>query len=119
MVNYSENSMQKKKKKVPKYASFVLRKCLIFGLKYGLGLSPIYNVFGSDDLFIVPFLSHELNLLFCVCVCVCVCINVAGLVAGLHSDDPVSARGLLHAGGLHSDDRVGQRKTPQLPEGVP
>lgn len=39
-------------------------------------------------------------------------------MAGLHSDDPVSARGLLHAGGLHPDDGVGEGETPQLPEGV-
>lgn len=39
-------------------------------------------------------------------------------MAGLHPDDAVFAGGLLHSGGLHSDDSVGQRKAPQLPEGV-
>lgn len=58
-------------------------------------------------------LYHELNFLWSLCV------NAAGIMAGLHSDDPVSARGILHPGGLHSDDRVGERETPQLPEGVP
>lgn len=43
----------------------------------------------------------------------------AGLLARLHSDDPVPAGGLLHLGGFHPDDRVGQGEAPQLPEGVP
>lgn len=34
-------------------------------------------------------------------------VCAVGLVAGLHPDDSVLARGLLHTGGLHPDDRVG------------
>lgn len=43
----------------------------------------------------------------------------AGLLARLHTDDPVPARGLLHPGWFHPDDCVGQGEAPQLPEGVP
>lgn len=43
----------------------------------------------------------------------------AGLLAWLHTDDPVPARGVLHPGGFHPDDCVGQGEAPQLPEGVP
>lgn len=43
----------------------------------------------------------------------------AGLLARLHTDDPVPAGGLLHHGGFHPDDGVGQGEAPQLPEGVP
>lgn len=43
----------------------------------------------------------------------------AGLLARLHTDDPVPAGGFLHPGGFHPDDGLGQREAPQLPEGVP
>lgn len=44
---------------------------------------------------------------------------LVGLLVRLHTDDPVSAGGLLLLGGFHPDDCVGQGKAPQLPEGVP
>ena len=40
-------------------------------------------------------------------------------LAGLHGDDPVFARRLLHHRGLHPDDHMGPGQTPRLPEGVP
>src|SRR4029434_5418158 len=57
----------------------------------------------------------------CVCVFMCVfCLcAAAGLLAGLHADDPVPACGILLHCGLHPDDRLGQGQAPQLPERVP
>ena len=51
----------------------------------------------------MEYVSHVLILL------------TAGVLAGLHGDDTVCARGLLHHCGLHQDDRVGPRQAPQLP----
>lgn len=94
----------------------------------------LFSLFGWTSQGNVHVIFHPKTLSVCNDVCyvwivaeVCsiywtefplVCLTV-GIVAGVHSDDPVSARGVLHPGGLHSDDRVGERKTPQLPEGVP
>lgn len=84
---------------------------------YKVSLFLIFSLCPSSSLSLLLSLSKKnFNM---TTLTVCVCVHAVGLVAGLHPDDSVPTRGLLHTGGLHPDDRVGQSQTPQLPEGVP